>query len=264
MSEVESQEAEDGLALVEVHRLRLWAQILRSVVDEARVEIGSNSIRARATDVANVAYIDITLRKPAATFSTAEDAVVGVTLDNLHDLLSAFGQETAEISVSGSETPDLCLETDHSMASLSTIKEGMVREAPDLKIDPDESVSLSGRRFLAGLELIDAYDTNTVAIELDGESDSLEVSPGESEYTASATFGEPDIHGLPFEDAQSIFRLVYLTELLKAAGFDEKRDSLVDLELQTEYPLRLSFEPADGLQVEYYQAPRLTSGGSGE
>jgi len=106
---------------IDTSLLRECVEAVLAVVDEARLKIGEEGWKVRAVDPANVALVDLELRREAFHEYESNETVVGISFDKLRDVLR-FASGEVSISInekltlqSSAYAYTLFISTDHPL-----------------------------------------------------------------------------------------------------------------------------------------------------
>ena len=242
---------------------RIDASILRecvdavlAVVDEARLKIDKEGWKVRAVDPANVALVDLELRREAfSEFSLGpekeqkrgeKEFVVGVPFDKMRDVLRWCKGDVA-LSM---EKEKMTLQSDAYTFTLTLIDPSSIRKEPKIpEIEFAAKVVVDADDFKKVLKAAEkiSYQVaigvqNGFFVEAEGEMETMRYSLHKDEL----------IH-LSGGDCRSLFSLEYLTAMAKGFASDT-----LTLHISTDHPLKMEFDIADGNgKVVYMLAPRM-------
>jgi len=227
-----------------------------AVVDEARLKIYEDAWRIRAVDPANVALVDLELRREAfSEFSLGpkeeqkkeeKEFVVGVHFDKLRDMLRWCKNKVA-LSI---EKERMMLQSDAYTFTLTLLDPSSIRKEPKIPeiefaakvvVDADDL-----KKVLKAAEKI-SYQVaigvqNGFFVEAEGEMETMRYSLHKDEL----------VH-LSGSDCRSLFSLEYLAAMAKGFASDT-----LTLHISTDHPLKIEFDIADGGgKVVYILAPRI-------
>ena len=234
--------------------LKGLVNIISTLIDEVKFTITADGMTLKAVDAAHVAMIEMEVGKGAFESYEAEACEIGLDLDKVKSVLKLaasgdiikmeqddthgrlvfkVGNITRRMnlvdtaSMNDPKVPQLSLATDISL-KVDELQKG-IRAA--------ESISdhITLRVGVGYFELSCEGDTDSVSLRLEG--DAIESINAES-------------------DVQSMFPLDYFSNIVKAipAG------TVVRVELDNDYPVKLVFALADGqVKVNYLLAPRIES-----
>jgi len=238
-------------------RARVDASILRecvdavlAVVDEARLKIDKEGWKVRAVDPANVALVDLELRKEAfyeyEEYEKEEEKVVGVPFEKLRDVLRFAA---GDVSLSINEK--MMLQSSAYAYTLTLLDPSSLRAEPKMpELNFSTKVVVDANDFKKVLKAAEKI-TEQVAIGVQNESFFVEA---ESEMeTMRYSLHKDELIHLSGSDCRSLFSLEYLTAMAKGFASDT-----LTLHISTDHPLKMEFDFADGNgKVIYMLAPRI-------
>ena len=234
--------------------LKGLVNIISTLIDEVKFTITADGMTLKAVDAAHVAMIEMEVGKGAFESYEAEACEIGLDLDKVKSVLKLaasgdiikmeqddthgrlvfkVGNITRRMnlvdtaSMNDPKVPQLSLATDISLKVDELEK--WIRAAESI------FYHITLRAGVGYFELSCEGDTDSVSLRLEG--DAIESINAES-------------------DVQSMFPLDYFSNIVKAipAG------TVVRVELDNDYPVKLVFALADGqVKVNYLLAPRIES-----
>jgi len=237
--------------------LRECVEAVLAVVDEARLKIYEDAWRIRAVDPANVALVDLELKREAfSEFSLGpeeeqkkgeKEFVVGVHFDKMRDVLRWCKNEVA-LSI---EKEKMTLQSDAYTFTLTLIDPSSIRKEPNIpEIEFAAKVVVDANDFKKVLKAAEKISYQ-VAIGVQNESFFVEAE-GEME-TMRYSLHKDELMHLSGSDCRSLFSLEYLTAMAKGFASDT-----LTLHISTDHPLKIEFDIADGNgKVVYMLAPRI-------
>jgi proliferating cell nuclear antigen len=236
--------------------LKEVVDVVSTLVDEAKFNVGKDSITVKAVDPAHVAMVDLTLDRGSFEAYKADEGELGVDMDKMKEILRlAKGGET--IALSHDEDKNRLVvhvgNTTRRMALVDTA--GM----SDPKVP---SLNLPAKLVVRTEELrqaIRASESISDHIALKASAEGFEiVSEGD---TDSVTHMVPKdlLEELQAKEAvRSLFPLDYFSNMVKAIS----SASNVTLYLGSDYPVKIEFKIAGGKgEVKFLLAPRIESEG---
>ena len=243
---------------IDASLLRECVEAILAVVDEARLKIGESAWKVRAVDPANVALVDLELKREAfSEFSLGpekeqkekeKEFVVGVPFDKLREVLRWCKDEVA-LSI---EEDKMTVETSAYTFTLNLLSADAVRKEPKIpSLNFSTKVAMDAAEFNKVLKAAEKI-SDMIAIGVQNEKFFVEVE-GDMETMRFSQHKKELMH-LSGGDCRSIFSLEYLTAMSKVAA----GASMLTLHLGTDYPLKMEFEIAEGFgKVIYLLAPRI-------
>jgi len=245
-------------ARIDASLLRECVSAVLAVVDEARLKIGESAWKVRAVDPANVALVDLELRKDAfSEFNLGpekegekegEEFVVGVPFDKLREVLRWCKDEVA-LSI---EEDKMTVVSDAYTFTLNLLSADAVRKEPKIpSLNFSTKVVMDAVEFNKVLRAAEKI-SDMIAIGVQNNAFFVEAE-GDMETMRYSLHKEELMH-LSGSDCRSLFSLEYLTAMSKVAA----GASTLTLHLGTDYPLKMEFEIAYGSgKVIYLLAPRI-------
>ncbi|MEK6851187.1 MAG: proliferating cell nuclear antigen (pcna), partial [Candidatus Thermoplasmatota archaeon] len=241
-------------AKVKSEILREVVDVVATLVDEAKVNLGKDGLSVKAVDPAHVAMVDLTLDRSAFEAYKADDVELGLDMDKMKEVLklSRVGEVLAMeheedknrlVVHVGNITRRMSLV---DTAGMSDPKVPNLNLPAKIKVRTEElrqgiraSESVSDHIALVatpdGFELVSEGDTDSVNLKL--PKDMLD------ELVCK-------------EKVRSLFPLDYFANMVKAIG----TAPTVTMYMGSDYPVRMEFDIAGGKgQVKYLLAPRIES-----
>jgi DNA polymerase III sliding clamp (beta) subunit (PCNA family) len=256
--------------------LATYADLLGSVVDEARLHFQPEGLSSSAVDPANVAQIHLELSSEAFDGYETDDETMGLNLRHFDGVLDVEATDGVS-QTPGREDPAVSLRHDRSRAKLmvqigdieythANISTDSIRREPDqIDLDLITSVVMEPCRLKAIFQYADQVSDHV----------DLGFNHAEREFYASAEGSTDDVeHRVDADDllsvtsegdAHSIFALDYLKSIQDAIP----EGVPVTLKLGKEFPMVMEFPfaPRGGESAQYHGsatymvAPRVQSDG---
>ncbi|MFC7058697.1 DNA polymerase sliding clamp [Halovenus salina] len=224
------------------------------LVEECRIHVDSDGMRLRAADPALVALVDLTLDAEQFEQYEASEAVLGVNLERLSEILSVAETGDTVRMEFDERSRKLDVEVGTLSYTLGLLDPDSIRDEPDLPdLEPPAEVTLDGRHIDRGVkaaEMVSDHlrlavdpDRETLVIAAEGDTDEVLVELGRQEVAA-----------LSPGPADSLYSLDYLTAINRVIP----RGQTVTLELGEEFLAGFEFVVPEADQpVTYRVAPRL-------
>lgn len=240
---------------------KLKAEILKEVVDvvstlvdEAKFNVGKDSITIKAVDPAHVAMVDLSLDRGAFEGFKADETELGVDMDKMKEILR-LAKAGEVIAINHDEDKNRLVvtvgNTTRRMALVDTA--GMSDpKVPSLNLPAKVVVRTDELR-----QAIRASESVSDHIALKASAEGFEiVSEGDTD-TVSHMVPKDMLEELQAKDAvRSLFPLDYFSNMVKAIS----SAPTVALYLGTDYPVKMEFKIAAGKgEVKYLLAPRIES-----
>ncbi len=234
--------------------LKEMVDVVSTLVDEAKLNVGKDSITVKAVDPAHVAMVDLSLDRGAFESYKADETELGLDMDKMKEILR-LAKAGEVIALTHDEDKNRLVvnvgNTTRRMALVDTA--GM----SDPKVP---SLNLPAKLVVRTDELrqaIRASESVSDHIALKASPEGFEVvSEGDTD-TVSHMVPKDLLEELQAKDAvRSLFPLDYFSNMVKAIS----TANTVVLYLGTDYPVKMEFKIAGGKgEVKYLLAPRIES-----
>jgi proliferating cell nuclear antigen len=241
---------------IDVATLSDAVDALQAVVDECKFRFTEEGLSVRAVDPANVAMTDVFCDASLFSRYNHNDALVGVSLDTLSDVLSMAESGDDLIAELDPDTKKLDLAFPESSLeyTLALIDPDSVRKEPDIPdLDLPFTASLSGSVVSRGLRAADLVSDHISIIgasddelmfRADGDTDSTELSVSDDLQEGQLEGDDP---------VRSMFSLGYLNDLTGPIP----GGATVRLRLGDEFPIRFRYSFESDVDVQCLVAPRI-------
>jgi proliferating cell nuclear antigen len=243
-------------AIVDAETLRTALDSVGVLVDECKIHLNEDGLAIRAVDPANVGMVDLELDASAFESYEADGGLIGVNLTRLEDIAKmADAGQLVQLELD-EQTRKLHIQLDGLEYTLALIDPDSIRKEPDL---PD--LDLPARIVLEGADI----DRAVKAADMVSDHIALGVNADAEFFYVDAEGDTDDVHfelardeliDLQSGAAHSLFSLDYLKDMNRAIP----KNGEVSVDLGEEFPVRISFEIAEGMgSVTYMLAPRIQS-----
>ncbi|MEM4729554.1 MAG: proliferating cell nuclear antigen (pcna) [Thermoplasmata archaeon] len=240
-------------------KARIKADVLRDVitvvgtlVEEVKLNISSDGISLRAVDPAHVAMVELTLRSGAFEELKASACELGVDIEKFREILK-LAKAGSIIKLNHDEEKNkLVVSIDNLTRRMSLVDTAGMS---DPKVP---AVNLPARVVIKTEELnqgIRASESISDHIALIASPEYFELSAEGETDSVSLKLPKDLLEVLETKDSvKSLFSLDYFSNMIKSAG----NAPTVNLNLGTDYPVRIEFDIAGGEgHVKYLLAPRI-------
>ncbi len=234
--------------------LKEMVDVVSTLVDEAKLNVGKDSVTIKAVDPAHVAMVDLSLDRGAFESYKAEDAELGLDMDKMKEILR-LAKAGEVISVTHDEDKNrLVVSVGNTTRRMSLVDTAGMSDpkVPSLNLPAKLVVRTDELR-----QAIRASESVSDHIALKASPEGFEVvSEGDTD-TVSHMVPKDLLEELQAKDAvRSLFPLDYFSNMVKAIS----TAPTVALYLGTDYPVRMEFKIAAGKgEVKYLLAPRIES-----
>ena len=234
--------------------LKEVVDVVSTLVDEAKFNIGKDSITVKAVDPAHVAMVDLNLDRSALEAYKADEGELGIDMDKMKEILR-LGKAGETISLSHDEDKNRLIvtvgNTTRRMALVDTA--GMSDpKVPSLNLPAKVVVRTEELR-----QAIRASESISDHIALKVSPDGFEVvSEGDTD-NVSHVVPKDMLEELQCKEAvRSLFPLDYFSNMVKAISSAQT----ATLYIGSDYPVKMEFKIAGGKgEVKYLLAPRIES-----
>ena len=234
--------------------LKEMVDVVSTLVDEAKLNVGKDSVSVKAVDPAHVAMVDLSVDRGAFESYKAEETELGLDMDKMKEILR-LAKAGDVISIAHDEDKNRLVVT----VGNTTRRMSLVDTAgmSDPKVP---SLNLPAKLVVRTDELrqaIRASESVSDHIALKASPEGFEVGSEGDTDTVSHMVPKDLLEELQAKDAvRSLFPLDYFSNMVKAIS----SANTVALYLGTDYPVRMEFKIAAGKgDVKFLLAPRIES-----
>jgi len=234
--------------------LKEMVDVVSTLVDEAKLNVGKDSVTIKAVDPAHVAMVDLSLDRGAFESYKAEETELGLDMDKMKEILR-LAKAGEVISIAHDEDKNrLVVTVGNTTRRMSLVDTAGMSDpkVPSLNLPAKVIVRTDELR-----QAIRASESVSDHIALKASPEGFEVvSEGDTD-TVSHMVPKDLLEELSAKDAvRSLFPLDYFSNMVKAIS----TAPTVALYLGTDYPVRMEFKIASGKgDVRYLLAPRIES-----
>lgn len=234
--------------------LKEMVDVVSTLVDEAKLNVGKDSVTIKAVDPAHVAMVDLSLDRGAFESFKAEETELGLDMDKMKEILR-LAKAGEVISIAHDEDKNrLVVTVGNTTRRMSLVDTAGMSDpkVPSLNLPAKVIVRTDELR-----QAIRASESVSDHIALKASPEGFEVvSEGDTD-TVSHMVPKDLLEELSAKDAvRSLFPLDYFSNMVKAIS----TAPTVALYLGTDYPVRMEFKIAGGKgDVRYLLAPRIES-----
>ncbi len=228
--------------------------IISTLVDEAKFNIGPEGLNLKAVDPAHVAMIDLNINKEAFEEYAADETNIGVDLDKVKDVLKLASSGDIVEMEQDEEKSRLVMKVGNIVRRMNLVDTSSMSDprVPELNLPALVEVSVS--EIQKGIKAAESVSDH---IALTAEPEYFELySEGDTDSVNLRLEKSQLISVTVEEKARSLFPLDYFSNLVKAVP----SDTSVRINLGNNFPVRIMFNLADGNgNVGYLLAPRIES-----
>ena len=234
--------------------LKGLVNIISTLIDEVKFTITPEGMTLKAVDAAHVAMIEMDIGKDAFESYEAEPCEIGLDLDKVKSVLKLASSGDI-IKMEQDDTHGrLVFKVGNITRRMNLVDTATMNDpkVPQLTLATD--ISLMVDELQKGIRAAESISDH---ISLKASSEYIELScEGDTDSVSLRLEGESVISINAATEVQSMFPLDYFSNITKAipAG------TVVRVELDNDYPVKLVFALADGkAKVNYLLAPRIES-----
>lgn len=226
---------------------------LSTLVDEAKFQVAPEGLEVLAVDAAHVAMIDLSLSKAAFEEFEAEEMKLGIDIDKLSDA-TRLASSDDEIEFDLEEDGLLRLEIGNLTRRMSLVDTSGMTDPKIPDLDLPAEITLPGDELDRGIKAAEGISDH---VALEATAGGFELSAEGDMDSVNLTLEKDTLlEHRATEDCRSLFSLDYFSNMVGVA----KDAGTIRMRLGSDYPVKLSFEFADGEgEVTYLLAPRIES-----
>lgn len=228
--------------------------IVSTLVDEVKFSINQDRLALRAIDPAHVAMIEADVSPKAFESYSADETEIGLDLEKVKAVLKLAGPSDV---ISMEHDPDqgrLTFRIGNITRSMSLVDTSSMSDpkVPNIELRTDVKVKVD--QLQKGIRASESISDH---ISLEADKEGFELACRGDTDSAVLRIPAADLDALSVEEpTRSLYPLDYFSNILKVipAG------TTVDIQLDTDYPVKLLFALADGeAKFVYFLAPRIES-----
>ncbi len=234
--------------------LKELVEIVGTVVDEVKINLEEDGISLKAVDPAHVAMVDLSLGSEGFESYEAERTELGLNLNKIEQFLKLAGSGDV-IGIQHQEDENrLIMEVNNITQKMPLLDTAGMTDPNVPTLDLPINLQIKGSHLLKGVK---ASENISDHVTITANPDGFEIFSEEDENSVKMSLNEEDLEELQAnEEVRSLFALDYFSDMVKCVS----RDTLLDIELGADYPIKIQFGFADGNgDVRYLLAPRIES-----
>ncbi|MCL2712472.1 MAG: proliferating cell nuclear antigen (pcna) [Methanomassiliicoccaceae archaeon] len=232
--------------------LKGLVNIISTLVDEAKFNVGEDGVNLKAVDPAHVAMVDLTIGKGAFESYSATGTEMGIDLDKMKEMLKLAGSGDVIDMEQDESQGRLIIKVGNITRRMNLVDTAGMNDpkVPQLSLPVNVDVAIS--ELQRGMKAAESVSDH-IALSADEEAFEL-FCEGDTD-TVSLRLDRTKLAGLSASSkVKSLFPLDYFSNLVKAVP----AETIVKISLGNDYPVKLSFSFADGnCVVGYLLAPRI-------
>jgi len=242
-------------ASIRAELLRDALEVMNTLVDEAVIQVGEGGLHSKAVEPANAAMVVLDMEAGAFEAYEADGGELGIDLSRLLKAVSMAQKGDITMLELEQDTHKLRLELSGITYHLSLLDPSTIRRVPRVpQLELPARIIMQGVDFQRAIRA--ASDVGSyLALGVENEEFYVEVE-GDTEKMRF-TLTKDELIDLKGSNARSLFSLEYLRDISKSRAMS---NSDILIEIGIDYPMRLSFDFADGTcKATYIVAPRVES-----
>ena len=224
------------------------------LVEEAMFIVNQDGLSFRGTDPSHVALLDITFPKSSFERFEATTSFFGLRIDDLKNILNSAGNnDIIELKVDDNSF-QVYISGSLKMNYKINVLDKQETNLPVPKCSYKSKISIKPAmlsRILTNLEKISEFvlvESSSDKVQFSGKSDS-----GHAKINIDTNNPELDTIQSP-DGIVSNYSLEYMIKVIRSVG---KASKIVNMEYDSEKPMRLDFEMSSNTKIQYYLAPRI-------
>lgn len=234
--------------------LKGLVNVISTLVDEVRFTIDSEGMSLKAVDPAHVAMIELAVGAKAFESYTASETVIGLDLDKVKDVLKLSGPGDIISMEQDEDHGRLIFRVGNITRRMNLVDTSSMNDPKVPQLELSANIEVPAAELQRGIKASEnisdhialAADSDSFELSCEGDTDSVKLRLEKSQLT-SLSVGDR---------VCSLFPLDYFSILIKAIP----SDTVVKIELDSDYPVKLVFSLAGGNStVKYLLAPRIES-----
>jgi len=241
-------------AKVRSDTLKGLVNIISTLVDEAKFNIGPEGMSLKAVDPAHVAMIELYLKKSAFEEFVADETSIGIDLDKIRDVLKLASSGDVIQMEQEDNRGRLVIKIGNIVRRMNLVDTSTMGDPRVPELSLPANIEMGIGEIQKGIKAAESVSDH---IALSADQDSFELySEGDTDSVSLRLEREQLIDLKTTEKARSLFPLDYFSNLVKAVP----SDTVVRINLGNNYPVKITFDIADGNgKVGYLLAPRIES-----
>ncbi|MBS3816408.1 MAG: DNA polymerase sliding clamp [Candidatus Thermoplasmatota archaeon] len=229
-------------------------EIVGTIVDEVKINLDEDGLSLKAVDPAHVAMVDLRLDKEAFETYEAEETELGLNITKIEQFLK-LSESGSIIEMEHDEDENRLRMKVNSITQKMPLLDTAGMTDPNVpSLDLPLNLKIKGKHLLNGVK---ASENISDHVSITANSDGFEIFSEEDEDMVRLSLSEDELEELSAnEEVRSLFALDYFSSMVKCVS----KDTILDIELGADYPIKIQFDFADGDgNVRYLLAPRIES-----
>jgi proliferating cell nuclear antigen len=234
--------------------LKEVVDVISTLVDEAKFNLGKDALVVKAVDPAHVAMVDLTLDRSAFEGYKADDAELGLDMDKMKEVLK-LSRAGDVLSLTQEEDKNrLVVHVGNITRRMSLVDTAGMSDPKVPNLNLPAKIRVRTEELRQGIRASESVSDHIALI---ATPDGFEIlSEGDADSVNLKLPKDMLDELVCKEKARSLFPLDYFANMIKAIS----TAPTVTMYMGNDYPVRLEFDIAGGKgQVKYLLAPRIES-----
>lgn len=241
-------------AEIKSETLKGVVNIISTLEDEVKFVISSEGIDLKAVDPAHVAMVELRMEAGAFESFVASDTELGVDLDKVKDVLKLASSGDTISMEQDEDHGRLVFRIGNITRRMNLVDTSSMSDPKVPQLDIKSSIIVSAGELQKGIRAAESVsdhialtaDDGFFEISCEGDTDSVNLR------LEASMLKQLDVPGR----VRSLYPLDYFSNLIRAVS----ADTMVEIRLENDYPVKIRFPLADGNgSVDYLLAPRIES-----
>lgn len=234
--------------------LKGLVNIISTLIDEVKFSIDAEGMKLKAVDPAHVAMVELTVGAKSFESYEASETDIGLDLDKIKTVLKLTGPGDTILMEQDENQGRLAFKVGNITRRMNLVDTSSMNDPKVPQLTLSANIGIQVDQLQRGIRAAESISDH-IALVADSEGFEL-YCEGDTDY-ASLRVDKASLESLSAPSRVcSMFPLDYFSNLIKAipAG------TVVTVELDNDYPVRLVFKLANGeTSVSYFLAPRIES-----
>jgi len=241
-------------AEIKSETLKGLVYIVSTLVDEVKFTIAPTGMGLKAIDPAHVAMIEINVSPKAFVSYSATESEIGLDLDKVKSVLKLASPSDNIVMEHDEAQGRLTFRIGNITRRMSLVDTSSMSDPKVPSINLAASVNVKIDQLQRGIRAAESISDH---ISLEADPEGFELSCEGDTDMANLRVPAADLVSLKTEaKVCSLYPLDYFSNIVKAIP----TGTVVDVQLDNDYPVKLLFKLADGeADVCYFLAPRIES-----
>ena len=234
--------------------LKEVVDVISTLVDEAKFNVGKEALVVKAVDPAHVAMVDLTLDRQAFESYKADDVELGLDMDKMKEVLKLSRAGDVLAVTQDEEKNRLVVHVGNITRRMSLVDTAGMSDPKVPNLNLPAKIRVRTEELRQGIRASESVSDHIALI---ATPDGFEIlSEGDTDSVNLKLPKDMLDELVCKEKARSLFPLDYFANMIKAIS----TAPTVTMYMGNDYPVRLEFDIAGGKgQVKYLLAPRIES-----